>query len=513
LFEQNRAAASSRVFDFSGVSLAKLASEARKALIVEALAYTRAYRDVADVPVAQSLPALVLAGHQPELFHPGVWSKNFALAGLAKSVGATAINLIVDGDTLKGPSLRVPSGSVDEPRVEAVHFDAAMEEIPFEERKIVDGELFRSFGNRACDVLRPFIVNPLLAEFWPSVVAESRRTKTLGAAIANARHRLEGSWGLKTLEYPQSRICATPSFRRFALHLLADLPRFYDAHNTALLDYRHREHIRSANHPVPELTKDSEWLEAPLWIWTSEQPRRRRLFARRVGCDLELTDRGDVRLRLPLGAEGPLDSAKDAWADAEARGIRLRSRALLTTMYARLVLGDLFLHGIGGGKYDELTDEIIRRFFGFEPPGFGIVTATRRLPIARPHGPVDDPHELEQRLWQLTHHPEIFIDAQKLNGEDAAVAAARRALAEKARCTATAATRTSARERCHAIREANATLQPLVADERRKTADKLEASRRRLRAATVLDSREYSSFLFPEKDLRNFLLAFSSGTR
>ena len=68
----------------------------------------------------------------------------------------------------------------------------------------------------------------------------------------------------------------------------------------------------------------------------------------------------------------------------EARGIEIRPRALITTMYARLFLSDLFIHGIGGAKYDELTDAIIRRFFGIEPPAYMTVTGTVRLPIPRP---------------------------------------------------------------------------------------------------------------------------------
>ena len=63
-------------------------------------------------------------------------------------------------------------------------------------------------------------------------------------------------------------------------------------------------------------------------------------------------------------------------------------RGPMTTMYLRFYLSDLFIHGIGGAKYDELTDEIIRRFFGIEPPRYLTATATIRLPIDRPkrHG-------------------------------------------------------------------------------------------------------------------------------
>src|SRR4051794_34344749 len=39
---------------------------------------------------------LILAGHQPELSHPGVWVKHFALNGLARKLGGTPLNLVVD---------------------------------------------------------------------------------------------------------------------------------------------------------------------------------------------------------------------------------------------------------------------------------------------------------------------------------------------------------------------------------------------------------------------------------
>ena len=47
--------------------------------------------------------------------------------------------------------------------------------------------------------------------------------------------------------------------------------------------------------------------------------------------------------------------AQSPYAGLQTRGIKLRSRALTTTMFVRLFLADAFLHGIGGAKYDEVT--------------------------------------------------------------------------------------------------------------------------------------------------------------
>src|SRR5262249_10934168 len=51
---------------------------------------------------------LVVTGHQPELFHPGVWVKNFAVAAIARESSARGLNLIVDNDVPKFASVKVP---------------------------------------------------------------------------------------------------------------------------------------------------------------------------------------------------------------------------------------------------------------------------------------------------------------------------------------------------------------------------------------------------------------------
>ena len=66
--------------------------------------------------------------------------------------------------------------------------------------------------------------------------------------------------------------------------------------------------------------------------------------------------RGVLRRRAAALARGPCGPAAHPRADDD--------------QFSRFMLGDLFIHGIGGAKYDELGDEIARRFFGIEPPGF-----------------------------------------------------------------------------------------------------------------------------------------------
>ena len=48
-------------------------------------------------------------------------------------------------------------------------------------------------------------------------------------------------------------------------------------------------------------------------------------------------------------------------------GNKIRPRAITTTMFSRLFFSDVFIHGIGGAKYDTITDEIIKRILRYRP--------------------------------------------------------------------------------------------------------------------------------------------------
>jgi hypothetical protein len=509
LLANNRRIIASASYDVQGMRLADLATAGQRQLLAAALRYTRSYRDVPEPSAEPS--SIILAGHQPELFHPGVWLKNFVLGSLARQHGAAAVNLVIDSDTIKASALRIPGGSIASPTVEAVPFDTPSAEIPFQARRIQDRQLFDSFGRRAAERLAPLVANPLLGEFWPLVVECAERTANLGECLAQARHRWEGRWNLTTLEIPQSHVCNLEAFHRLTAHLMAHLPRFWEIYNSALADYRTLYHVRSHAHPAPELAADGPWLEAPYWIWTDDDPRRRRVFARATCEQSILTDRQGLEIVLRLSPECDAASAIEQLAALAARGIHLGSRALLTTLAARLLLGDLFLHGIGGAKYDRLTDTIIERFFGVEAPAYMVVSGTLHLPIVHCTASTDQLRAVENRLRELTFHPEQFLVDSIANGaalDGGTLDGPGRWIAEKRRWIAQRVARTDARRRNDAIRHANEQLQPWVASERLQLAAEAESLGRQLRAAAILCSRSYGFCLYPEEILRNFLLEF-----
>ncbi len=257
-----------------------LRRQARHDAVAVALDYLR--ENPASENRVPKLDTLLVAGHQPELSHPGVWIKNFALYGLARAHGAVPLNLVVDNDAVKTTALRIPTPATreqDRPRARTVLFDRWTGEVSYEEKTITDRELFASFAERAGELLRGWHYEPLLPSFWAEVLRQTKRTSLLGECFAAARRMFEQHWGCYNLEVPLSAVCRTETFAWFACHLLAHLPRFHSHYNTILKEYRLRRHIRGRNRPVPDLAIDGDWLEAPLWGWRAGDGKRGRLFA------------------------------------------------------------------------------------------------------------------------------------------------------------------------------------------------------------------------------------------
>jgi len=498
-------------YSLQGRSLAQISQQARAELLSAAQAWTAAYRE-ASLPSLDPEGLIFLAGHQPELFHPGVWFKNFALGALARQHGAAAVNLVIDSDALKSTSLPTPGGSLDDPRREAVLFDRPDGRLPFEERRILEQHLFAGFGRRVAQRISPLVSDPLIDRYWPMVLERSRHVDRLGYCLSQARHQLEGAWGLQTLELPQSTVCDSEPFHWFLVHLMANIERFRDCYNEAVQEYRRANGIRNAAHPVPDLAAEGSWIEAPLWIWTAEQPQRRRVFVSRRGDEILISDRAGEEIRLPLTVDGDAAAAVDRLMAWSQNGVKIRSRALVTTLWARLALSDLFLHGIGGAKYDQVTDRLIETFFHLTPPGIMVLSATLYLPVQRRQVSIENLRDIRGELRALRYHPEKYLHANHLL-DDKASAAARALVEEKQRWIRTPVTQENAYARWNALSRINDKLQPWVAPRREQLAELKSETQHALRREKVLGSRDYGFCLYPESYLKDFLERATSQDR
>ncbi len=487
LLAVNRRNLNSALIPSIGKSLNELRDLARR----EVFAASSQYHLEAGETVADATTDVwMVAGHQPELFHPGVWFKNFVLHQLGRQHAAVALNLIVDTDTAKPALLHAPADG----RIARIPFDRSRAETPYEERRVEEETTFADLPQRMAPIISRWNFEPMLEAFWREVMKQAQRTPLLGERLAGARRTMERRWGCVQREVPMSRVCQTEAFAWFAGSILTELPAFHAIYNQTVQEYRREHGIRSRSHPVPDLTTEGEWLEAPFWAWRKGQTRRGKLFVRAKSPAWEIRVAGEGWPSLPCGAAPMVE----AWRTLEARGFKIRSRALTTTMFARLFLADLFVHGIGGGIYDELTDRLIERYYRIPAPAFLVLSATLLLPLPRCPDAAQQVRNLERRLRELVFKPERYVDRN--DRTEPLIRAKQEWIARLG------ATHEERAERYHRIREINARLLPYVLPQtQRVQVDHLEQQQRAERD-DIAARRDYAFCLYPEEMLRRFSL-------
>ena len=486
----------------------ELRDQARQEVFEAACDFTE--RLSGENPVGDARGGFIITGHQPELFHPGVWVKNLAATEIARRCGVTGLNLVVDNDLQNSTRIRVPAGSRDRPRLEFVAFDRPQPARPWEDSRIEDGNSFAAFGDQVTQRLEPWDFRPILADWWADAVAHAHNSDNPGKCLTAPRLRLERALGFGNLELPISELSTIPSFSLFAVHILSRIDRFHSVYNQTLAEYRKVNRIRSRTHPVPELVETGGLFEAPFWIWRRGESQRQRVFVQHDGNTVRVFDRPDADtfvLDFPRETADPGAVLQRLDAD-----VRFRPRALTTTLFARLFLADLFVHGIGGSKYDEMTNRILLRFYGVTPPGYLTLSTTARLPTAAPFDETEaDLSRIRCQQRELMHNPQRFVDST--NSDVSALIAEKKQLiadqqaadGQRRQGIRPAVGSRSGLTRYRRFPEIN---RQLAGFARRSLMDlRVEESliRDRLAANTILNSREFPFWLYPQERIQRMV--------
>lgn len=316
-------------------------------------------------------------GHQTELHHPGVWAKNVLIDAAATKVGGTAVHVAVDTDAPKHLALRFPGYGrpfTDDPS--AASADWAGLVAPPTPAHLADLE--RDVA-RAAAADWPFA--PSTAAFFAAVRRLALEAETLPGMLAAALHEYDWDLGLRYTVLLASPIWRSPPYLAFVHHVLANADRFAADYNAALSAYRDRHGIRTPGRPMPDLACRDDRCETPFWRDDLTRGRRVRAWAERARGGRWALSAGDDRVELDPSADAA--TAADRLAGFLRRhNLRLSPRALTLTAVLRLLVADGFVHGIGGGQYDQVADAVIARHFGVDPPRFCVTTATLYWPPA-----------------------------------------------------------------------------------------------------------------------------------
>ncbi|MBU4228152.1 hypothetical protein KJ987_07870, partial [bacterium] len=433
LLEENKKIFSKYSFTILNQPFRKVRENCRKEVIRRALKFSKKFDPDIEEKINPAYQYIIQTGHQPVFFHPGIWIKNIFLNELLKSPlldKSLGLNIILDNDICKDLNLSLPAlSSNGNLIVEEISFLSSTlpPNLPFEEYPCPSLELITKFTRDVIHRLKPLesenkdILNNFknfarCLENSSRFCSQNYKESNVGEFLSLARRFYEQEIEPAYLEIPFSQICNSDEFLSFFLEIIKNIKSFSEIYNRKLDEYRKLFKIRNRAHPSPNLMIKENFMEVPFWIWR-EGDQRRKIFILNEEEKNYLYNDSYGKI-FPIESDGlkSLFSLKTLLKD---RGLKIRPKALLLTLYNRLFISDLFIHGLGGAKYDLVTDEIIREFFKVEPPLFLVASCTLHLNFKS--SPVASNFKistLKKEIRDLEFNPQRYIDELPLTKKE-----------------------------------------------------------------------------------------------
>ncbi len=477
---ESAAAVAEMTFDVGGIDAGELRRRAR--------------REGADLLAGDQPGPWIVTGHQSEMHHAGVWFKVAAIDAWARAAGGTALHVVTDLDAAKHVMVKVPQVVEDRRitihRVPVAHpvGDQCPAQLPPPPRETV-----RRLARLAApsDEAGP-------TDTWLMAVGRRDDGGTLAEWIADGAAAVNRSLGLDIRDVFISTLVRGRAWGRFAVHILLNAGRMFEAHRAVLAAHRRRHGITNPAQPVPDLRTADGAVEVPLWAFRGAGGREP-LYVKASGTIVELHTPAGRLIRLPAEP----DEATEAIVAFSDGGGWIAPRALTLTMFLRSFVADIFIHGTGGARYDVLGDALTEAWYGWRPPPFGVATATLRLDLPRFDVTAADLAAARWRAHHLYHNPWLG------RGPDDPPPAA-----ERLQATRTAAVRRAAAlgpltpERAEAfqtIHRVNEQLRALLAEAQRRAARRVARLEAQLEHNRLADDREYFFALMPAAKLAGLI--------
>jgi hypothetical protein len=348
----------------------------------------------------------ILTGHQPIFYHPGIIVKNLLLNKIGVGERAKAINLIVDTDNFKELSAHIPAYNNGIKKIKETLLSNPSH-TPYEFASAPTWETFQLFAKKIEKNLSHPQFKNLYENFLKFVKAageEKRDFKNISHFMTFIRRRYENEVESRYLEAPVSYICDMDEFLIFFISIAKNSERFAQIYNFHLERYRIGHKLRYPANPFPNLKMDGKRFELPFWHFYNN--KRNEVF---VECNTDeivilFDDYGDINFKINEIEKG-IELIKKG-------NIKIRPKAISFTLFVRMFISDIFIHGVGGAKYDRITDEIIRDFYEVEPPEF--ITASLTLfpsVTLKDENHLEKIKELEEKIRDMKYNPDRYIES------------------------------------------------------------------------------------------------------
>ncbi|MEW5767029.1 MAG: hypothetical protein AB1797_05290 [bacterium] len=362
---------------------------------------------------------VIATGHQPIFYHPGILFKDMVVNALIERGGFWGLNLVVDSDTWPGQLIPIPclrDGILSLERVELFSREknVAAEELP--SPGLEEFEANWNYISQKIERLLPGSNRRTFVRYSEITRGLIPFCKNLPELVVFSRRLFEEEMGFKHAEVFLSSLCGGEEFLYFVSLILVRAKEFVLKYNSRLEQYRTKKGIRHPLSPFPNLKIEDSRLELPFWIWEPGQERAT-LYLKFTGPQAWICRNEEEILDLKAAhlSSQNIPELSDWLGRLEAAGYKLRPKALMLTLFARLFLCDLWIHGVGGAEYEELNNQLAGDLFSVSLPPYAVASATLYLGIkGEEQGPVVDERQIEalrNQLRLMQFNPERFIDS------------------------------------------------------------------------------------------------------
>jgi hypothetical protein len=514
LIDLNKERFKSYGFDINGIPFSEFRERVRSETLKKAGEYTEKIKSLCsklNIAGAENLPCIddayksgkdiIETGHSPILAHLGVLIKYGLVNSIAKKAKAIGINMVVDNDVCHDGYLNIPDIDGLDSSVEKIEFLPGLYNLAFEEIRYTDSTQLTAFKESVLKVLHNPDMKKPFEDFINPVIKLSGETLQFTDLFTSARHAFLLRFGIGNLEVPVSHISETDPFLNFFLHITVNAKSFVDIYNAKLVEYRRLKKISSRANPLPDLMEKGYVVELPFWIW-GEGESRKSLYASvadnsRISIICEDKIVGHFDFGEGDNSSGNSSENLKRLRDLISNGIKIRPKAVVNTMYSRMFFSDLFVHGIGGAKYDLITDEIISEFFGVEPPAYAAVSATLHMPYKQFDASKEDITVLKHIIKDMEYNPDKYASGKIM--EDVGM---KFMVSEKRELIAGEAHNSEEKHRTFdRLKELNTLMKEKIRPLIKEKEKELEDLERRLRYNSIVTDREYPFCIYPESML------------
>lgn len=413
---------------------------------------------------------VIATGHQPTLWHPGILAKDLALGVFTQHNACSMIHVVVDHNPIGPLTLAIPARQNDELFSRRLRLQQISQAEPLPPNRLppiptsaiervlneVQGDTSGFIRDGLARIVRAY----RQTGGKPSLATQA--TSVLGRLKSPHLGQHQGAWST-------SQVLTL----HFLDRLLADPVACVRCYNRATIAY--------PGAGIRPLYAGRDVVEVPLWAQDA------------TTCTPVYIDLGDSR-RPQL-----FTTAHNAHLDLTGDNAvaYLRPRAVTLSAVMRSQHCDLFVHGAGGGVYDQVTERWWQDWTGEDLAPKAVVSADVYLPFDVPVATQAQRAHAQWLSHHLPHNLDRLVDSR--DSAEARLRREKRALLDHMHDDRDKRRRSKAFKRIHAI---NAELRSRHTRALEEAARRLQDARVGVRNAAIASRRDWFFALYPDTQLQ-----------